>query len=160
MNKRLIAAVTLAAAALAPLATTSPANAHGPTWYIAGFQYAWYTSLEGVGHSNYVSNPAQPVDISAASPGGPIGNGAAVSQGDAYDQTVQSVDPVPHTFSHCTADCDSAEPKAIDPHFDVSLAPNDTQRVTLLPNKTWTPGVYEFFCKVHPWMRGSLRVSD
>ncbi|MFP5224575.1 MAG: hypothetical protein ACLGH3_03305 [Actinomycetota bacterium] len=158
MMKRLIATLTLASAALAPMSVTAPARADGPTWLITGYQYSWYVLFEGAGHSNYVSNPAQPLGISSVAPGGPIGNGASMSSGDAEEQLVQNLDQFRHTFTHCTAGCDTLTPSAVDPTFDVALAANDTQRVELLPGKEWTPGTYTFFCREHPWMRGSFRV--
>lgn len=163
--KRFIAAFVLASTALTPMLATQTASAHAPTWGIAGGQYFWYSLVEEMGHGNTVNTPAGSVDISETESPIPVGNGASVGADDANDMFVQNFDRLDHTFTHCTSACDGPTPvSGVDAIFDATLASGASAQVTTPDPVTgelpeWTPGTYQFFCKVHTWMRGSFQIT-
>lgn len=157
--KRLVTTITLAAAVLAPLAGPTVAKADPPQWVIAGFQFAWYAGFEDAGHSGYLGTPAGPVSLAGVQPGGPIGNSATVDVEDASGMSITNFDRVDHTFTQCTADCEGMAPQSVDPTFDITVPASSNQVLTLRPSKVWELKTYTFFCKNHPWMRGTIRVK-
>lgn len=155
--KRTITAMTIAAAALGSIGGLTPAQAHAPTFQIAGFQYFWTTLVEDGGHANYIGTPVAPIPINQVG-GLPFGNGPSLSPEEAID-SVQNVDRIAHTFTECTGGCDGTSPSSIGSVFDIALDPAQTKVFTLKPTKEWQDRTYVFFCTVYPFMRGSFEMN-
>ncbi|HVL33672.1 MAG TPA: hypothetical protein VM600_08860 [Actinomycetota bacterium] len=135
------AAVALAA----PLFATQPSSAHAE-WSIAGFQYF---ALEAGSSptTGYVSNPTGPI---------PVGES---HRNDGMGMIVNR-DPVTHTFSHCTADCDKTVAKSDETaKFHASLEANTSNNVLAAELDALPNGTYIVMCRVHPWMRASITLS-
>lgn len=147
----------------AVLASVAPAQAHSPTIQIAGYQYLWIAEFEG-GHSGKIGVPlVGPVDLGGVELPGiePLTANLEEGIGDVVNN-----DPVPHTFTECNVGCDTASAGAgDDPAFDIELDAMSSSAFRMRPNLDGSPraleaGTYTFFCKVHPFMRGEISVSE
>lgn len=149
---------TVAAGSLgAVLASVAPAQAHSPSIQIAGFQYLWTAEFEG-GHAGMLGVPVVgPQRIEAELPGiEPMSANLEEGIGD-----VTNLDALPHSFTECNVACDTLAPGAgADPAFDIQLAGGASTSFRLRPNHQLQAKTYTFFCTVHPFMRGEIRVSE
>lgn len=145
MKRFLVAA---AIAALVPTVVPLPASAHAQ-WSIAGFQFL---AVDGpsAGPTGYLSVPTGAVFL----PDGWSDDGFG---------GVTNRDPVPHTFTECTADCDLILGRSEGARFDVALAPGaaasgaDATAINDLFEST--VGIITIMCDVHPWMRARVELN-
>jgi hypothetical protein len=161
MFSKLIRLAVAGASVGAVLASVAPAQAHSPTFQIAGFQYLWMAEFEG-GHAGKLGVPVVgPQDVDAEAPGI---EPASASLEEGIGDIVNN-DPLAHTFTECNVACDTAVAGAgADPAFDIAVPSVSSAQFTLRANIDGSPRqleakTYTFFCKVHPFMRGEVVVS-
>jgi len=137
--RKVVTFMALAAAMLPPL--VSPAASAHADWQIAGYQYV-AASFEGVSHGGYVSTgPTGPIQITEGHVDDGIGS-------------ITNRDPINHTFTHCTANCETSDPSWEDALFDVSVPagqgarPEDIQALNGIFEGN--AGVWMIVCRVHP----------
>lgn len=145
----------IAALAVSALGAPTTASAHGPDFQIAGFQYLYVTLFENIGVAGYVNVPlAPPVHIGGAA----SNNGGARSSVDDQLGTLSNQDRVPHTFTECTAACDTAVGSSAGARFDIAL-PAGAVVDFLEGADPLAAGDYTFMCTVHPYMRGEFQIT-
>lgn len=151
--KRLAAMLVLA---LGALGAPTAASAHAPDFRIAGFQFAYHVLFEEAGVAGYISVPnAPPVHVEGAA----STNGGASANTDEGIGDLINTDRVPHTFTECTAACDTANGTFAGADFDIELAPGTTSGFSTIGNVPLESRLYTFMCKVHPYMRGEVSVG-
>lgn len=134
-----------------------PAQAHAPNIQITGYQYFWIAEFEG-GHGGMLGVPSVgpqriPEGIPAIEP-----MSANLEEGIA---DIVNRDALPHTFTECNVGCNTASAGAgTDPAFDIQVAAGATAAFALRAGHQLEAKTYTFFCTVHPFMRGEIRVSE
>ncbi|MFN2615291.1 MAG: hypothetical protein ABR552_10820 [Actinomycetota bacterium] len=78
------------------------------------------------------------------------------------DVTVINLEPTYPTFQHTVTECASpclsvAHPTAKTGGFDTGIVSYGGTTKTIA-SSSLTPGVHDYFCKLHDWMRGSIQV--
>lgn len=136
---RRTAGILLVLALVVPLASLTPASAHFD-FHILGYQFVWNDSFE-IGTTGWVGTPAGPIKVGPV----PVNDGLA---------SVTNRDQEMHTFTECTSACETANPIAVNPRFDVELLPGANVDLPEL----FGAGRIVFFCRVHTWMRGEVNL--
>lgn len=146
--RRFVAALTVLGVTV-PMLVATHASAH-TDWHVAGYQYVT-ASLEGVASGGYLNTPAGPVPITD----GVVDDGIG---------SITNRDPIGHTFTECTADCDTGTPSWEGAAFDVELPATssasgaDVDALNLVFEGN--AGEWIVLCRVHPaFMRARLSTT-
>lgn len=146
--RRLVPTLAIAVAFATALAS-QPAVAHA-AWHVTAFQYV-VAGVDGVGSGGSLNTPAGPVEISEGFVDDGIGS-------------IANRDPVNHSFTECTGDCDTTRPSSTGARFDITLPPSSSATgadIDLL-NAVFEgrEGEWLIFCRFHPSsMRARLRTT-
>ena len=135
--------------AVMPVLIPGSASAHN-AWHIVGYQYG-AAGTDGVASGGYLNSPAGPTPITEGIVDDGIGS-------------IANRDPVNHSFTECTAGCDTGAPSAEGARFDITIAPSSSAtgaEIDLL-NSLFEGHEDEWiiFCRFHPtWMRARLTTT-